>query len=223
MFRNSTRIFVLCCLPLSGVLLHSTPIISNGSLTGPVTNGAIPGPWTIVSGNPDTMDQNNNTGVPSLTNFVSTPAGPSPDGGTWVGLGRDGGRFVEEFAQLVSGFTPGSQYKVSWFAGNFGSGGYNGANSISLIIDNVLAGSGLVLSVDPAWAAQSVTFTAGKADLNVGFRLTSAVPSYLSIDGIGVAALPAGVPEPASGLLVAGALLGGFWMRRRAAVTKRVD
>jgi len=99
-------------LLVAGIAIGSSqaaPIVANGSLTGAITNGGVPPSWTLLSSSPDTMDQNNNVGVLGLTSFVAAPIGPSPDGGTWVGIGREGSGFVERFGQTISGFAVGSQ------------------------------------------------------------------------------------------------------------------
>jgi hypothetical protein len=108
---------------IASLIVQAAPIVANGSLTGPIANGGVPPSWTLLSGSPDTMDQNNNVGVPGSTQFVVAPSGPSPNGGTWVGIGREGNGFIERFGQSISGFTVGAQYIVSWYFGNFG---YNG-------------------------------------------------------------------------------------------------
>ena len=47
---------------LCSVQALAVPILTNGSLTGPITNGGVPSGWTTLAGSPDTMDENNNVG-----------------------------------------------------------------------------------------------------------------------------------------------------------------
>ena len=177
-------------------------LITNGSLTGPIDNDGVPSGWVIISGSPDTMDENNNVGTGAP--FGVAPSGPSPDGGTWVGFGRNGS-FIETFGQLVNGLTIGTQYDLSWYQGNFGAAigpGYTGPNAIEVLIDSSSAGSGSLLPLGPNWTTDSILFTATSTSHQIDFRLLNTTTSYLSIDGIAL------VPEPATlSLLVLGSLV----------------
>ena len=195
----------------------SAALITNGSLTGPIVNNGVPTGWTIFSGSPDTMDENNNVGTTGVP-FVVAPVGPSPDGGTWVGFGRDSDSLVESFGQTVAGLSVGTTYSLSWYAGNFGAivGScpfYCNANAIEVLIDGVSVGTGGVLSSDRTWIAESVLFTATAASHVLGFRLASATPSYLSIDGIALDVN--GAPEPGTLALLGLGLAGLAATRRR--------
>src|SRR5204862_2300352 len=70
---KSVKAAVLCGLVVSAGL-QAAPVLTNGSLTGPITNGGVPPGWTLLAGSPDTMDQNNNVGVSGLGQFVAAPA-----------------------------------------------------------------------------------------------------------------------------------------------------
>lgn len=125
---------------------NAAPILTNGSLTGPINNSSLPPGWSAVSPSPDTMDENNNLGLPFNT-FQATPS-PSPDGGTWVGMGADGVSIFESLGQTVSGFSIGTSYDVSWYHANFGHGfGFDGDNAIELLIDGVVMGGGPLLAL----------------------------------------------------------------------------
>ncbi len=107
------RLLRFAAIPALAVCLQAGPILTNGSLTGPIANASLPSGWDIFIGSPDTMDQNNNVGVTDLLSFIVAPGSPSPDGGTWVGFGRDpGSGFIEQFGQTLSGFTPGVEYSL---------------------------------------------------------------------------------------------------------------
>jgi hypothetical protein len=209
-------------LMLIGVLGYAShagavPILLNGSLTGPIANNGVPPGWTILLESPDTNDINHNVG--GSTPFGIPPIGPSPDGGTWVGLGVDSRvGFNESFGQTIGGFTVGESYLLSWYAGNFGAitgPGYTGPSAIEVLLDGSLIGSGAVLSLGRLWFPESLMFVATSTSHQLAFRLANAEPAYLSIDGI---QLTTAVPEPAS-LLLLGAGLGvigiGMWRRRK--------
>jgi hypothetical protein len=187
--------------------------VTNGSLTGPIANGGVPPGWTILQETPDTMDQNNNVGVVGGSGFAAVP-NPTPNGGTWVGMGRDV-VFTEVFGQTLSGLTPGQQYNISWYAGNFGyaPSGYINPNAIAARINGAIVGTGATLPVSSNWFSQSVVFTANSAIPSLSFELAAAAKSYMSIDGIAVTP----VPEPVTGtLLMAATCAFGASRRRRA-------
>ena len=209
-------------LPLIIVLgLLFTPVthgmVTNGSLTGPTGNGILPAGWTPTTGSPDTNDVNQPAAGVSP---VVSPSGPSPDGGTWVGVGRfDSFPFIEGFGQNLTGLSVGTTYELSWYAANFGAlfPTVFGVEPAAWIveIDGVSIGQGAVLDVGDQWFAQSLTFMATSTSGFLSFGTTPG-ENYLSIDGIALSVSE--IPIPAAVWLFGTALIGlvGFARRRKA-------
>ena len=109
-FKPLATAFLAAGFALAGTVAHAQ-LVTNGSLTGPISNGGVPPGWTVLQESPDTMDANNNVGVVGLLDFGAAP-NATPDGGTWVGFGSSTG-FTETFGQSVSGLTVGTVYKIS--------------------------------------------------------------------------------------------------------------
>ncbi len=210
--------FLIAGLAVAGVA-HAAPILVNGSLTGPIANGGVPAGWTALAGSPDTMDEGNNVGVGGLLGFVTAPAGPSPDGGTWVGFAHDGA-FVETFGQTIAGFTVGTEYTLTWYLGNFGFDGvappYGSPNGVEVLLDGASVGSSPIVASGSDWTEQSFSFIALAVIQEISFRPVSTDRSYISIDGIRLEdATPAPIPEPASLLLLGTGGLGVLTALRR--------
>lgn len=213
------HIALAALLATSSAAFAAQELVTNGSLTGPITNNGVPTGWTIFEGTPDIMDATDNVGLLNTLRFGATPT-LSADGGTWVGLGSYGS-YMERFGQTLSGLTVGQQYTVSWEAGNFGytygAINYLGSNAISVQLDGVTVGSGAQLDLGSNWAKQSLTFTAGAASQQLSFILASTTSkAYMSIDGISVKTAQA-VPEPATWALMGLGLFGVIAAARRKA------
>jgi hypothetical protein len=213
-FRAWAAALALTCLATAA----GAASISNGSLTGPIDNDGVPPGWTIQAGSPDTNDVANNVGTAALP-FGVAPTGPSPDGGTWVGIAADAtSGFIERFGQSVSAFSVGQSYTLSWYMGNFGEGsglGYTGANAIEVLLDGVSIGSGTTRAMGSSWFAESLMFTASAATHDIAFQPAGPARSYISIDGIALTS--AVIPLPAPALLLGSAVLCFAALRRRAA------
>lgn len=184
----------------------------NGSLTGSIANPGVPSGWTTISGSPDTMDETHNVGTSSAL-FQATPSASS-DGGTWVGLGRQGS-FIESFGQTISDFSIGEAYELSWEHSNFGYSSYDGANAIEVFLDGTSIGSGSLLNLGTVWALESVSFVATSLSHQISFALRDVAQSYHGIDGISLNAATSAVPVPAALFMFAPALLGFFGLRRK--------
>ena len=189
-------------------------VIANSSLTGPPTVSVAPPSWFEWQKTPDTVDASgpfNNTGVPWVL---------SPDGGTFVRAG--GSTFVnsEAIGQVVSGFTPGASYNVTFFQTNLGfehpsTGAWNGEDGYwELVIDGVSSDTASVLtkpttSTDPiVWSSDSMSFIAPGATVEIALVsrsvLASGLAAYMGIDNVQVHGSV--IPEPSS-LVSAGILL----------------
>lgn len=205
--KTAAMAVVLCVGSAAGAAT-----IVNGSLTGPLANAGVPTGWLVSSPSPDTNNVSAAAGIPG-SNYAIAPNN-SPDGGTWIGIARDGPGFVESFYQNVTDFVAGQSYTLSWSAGNFGfgAGGYTGLNAIELLLDGVGIGSGAVLGLNANWFQQSVNFTATATSHSVGFRLLNNTKSYMQIDGVGIVAA---VPIPASFFMLSLGLGGLASLRRR--------
>jgi hypothetical protein len=170
---------------------------------------------------PDTMDQNNNVGVLGQDEFIVAPSGSSPDGGTWVGIGREVTGFIERFGQTVVGFVPGTTYTIQWYMGNFGYSPsiffYNAPNSIEILVAGISVGTGPVLATGPDWFLQSLLFTATANTHDVAFQPGIAAKSYVSIDGIQIQE----IPEPRMTWIVGGVAFVALFVRYRRRITTR--
>lgn len=198
----------------------SANLLTNGSLTGRIAVNSVPFGWTITLNSPDTNDVSNNVG--GTTPFVTTPSGPSLDGGTWVGLGSDTFGFNEGFAQTVAGLTVGGSYDLSWYGGNFGANlgcpAYCNANAFEVFVNGTSVGNGGVINPGADWVTQSISFVAAAANATIEFRLRDREFAYLAIDGISLLASgDTPVPEPLSLGLFGLSLVGLSLARRRLA------
>ncbi|MFT5676846.1 MAG: hypothetical protein ACI808_002795 [Paraglaciecola sp.] len=174
-------IALLFCFSVSTA--NAIPIITNGSLTGTLSNGGVPTGWSILSPSPDTMDENSNLGFPGNNTFQTTPSA-SPDGGTWIGMASLP-NILESFGQLVTGFSIGLNYDLAWYHANFGHDfGFNQANAIQVLIDGNVVGNGAVLAIGTDWFNEMLSFTATSTSHQIEFRALNEDFAYQSIDGI---------------------------------------
>lgn len=233
--------FTLTALVLSASLIaplaHAAVIelVTNGSLQGDIDNAGLPNGWLDGVSNAsspstsDTMDETHNTGIAGF-GFGAT-ASPSPNGGTWVGIGRNFGVANESFYQVVSGFEAGKEYTISWYDANFGinhtyqSGTqvvYTGTNQVLATLTNgssIFSFTGSSRALGEDWFLNSFTFTPTLDNYTLSFSLNSPTKSYLSIDGISITTEVAAIPEPSTwGFLILGFLMISFELRRRSLI-----
>lgn len=216
MIIKTTTVAATAALALAATA-HGQTLV-NGSLTDTAAVSTPPAGWFAWSDTADTADAAgpfNNTGTPWTL---------SPDGGTFVRMGR-GASTMEGIGQVVSGFTIGQVYQVDFFATNLGfenavTAAWTGSDGyVEFFVDGVFEGSSSLLSkptlsTDPTvWSAHTVTFIATDTTLELAFaadRPGSAVEAaYMGVDGIRLSR----VPTPgAFGVLGVASLVAG---RRR--------
>ncbi len=222
--------------------LAQAELITNGALDGTaenagVANGNLSGwqvgprddPNNIFEANtPDIMDGTHNFGR-NITEFAAAPSDTVAHG-TWVGLTRQAGEKFESLGQVVSGFTTGQMYQLTWEEGNFGrfvsgsSFNYLGDNTIVAMLGNSLNSTQSVHLFDDGplranssdWVTRTYSFTATQAEYALSFNLKGTDRSYVSIDNVSITAVAA-VPEPQTwALMFAGLMLIGFEARKRS-------
>lgn len=214
----TVRLAALTAMLLVTATASAESLVVNGSLQGSLANAGVPTAWLTLEGTPDTLDASGNVGVSGSTSFgLGAGVRPvaSPDGGTWVGLARNGS-YIERFGQTLQGLSVGQTYTLSWYAGNFGVDDadpdfdYLGANAIEVLLDNTRLGQGGTLVLGQGWREQSLSFVATGSSQLLSFRLASTAQSYLSIDGIRLQAggVAPAVPEPGTWALLALGLAG---------------
>lgn len=235
--------FTLTALVLSvslvAPLAHAAVIelVTNGSLQGDINNAGLPNGWLDGASNSrspssaDTMDETHNTGLDDMT-FGATPS-ISPDGGTWVGIGRNGQLANENFYQNITGFEIGKVHTISWYDANFGINHafpapsttqivYTGTNQFLATLTNgssIFSFTGSSRALGEDWFLNSFTFTPTLDNYTLSFSLNSPTKSYLSIDGISITTEVAAIPEPSTwGFLILGLLMISFEIRRRSLI-----
>jgi len=189
----------VCAIVVAGLapMGFGVPVLTNGSLTGPVGAGIVPPGWAPASGTPDTCDASGpfNYGLPWVL---------SPDGGTFVRGGSNGVSTFETMSQVIGGFDVGVTYQIDFFQTNLGfvnAGVMTGAvGNWEFGIDGVVFDTSVPV-VRPAtisdlnvWTPDSVTFvaTVPSHTLTVGAALISGgTAAYMGIDGIRITEVPA--------------------------------
>ena len=196
-------------------------MITNGSMNGNPGIASAPTSWTIAQDTPDVVNANgpfNNTGQPWTS---------SPDGGTFARLNGVGDHRSEAISQVVSGYTPGEVYALSYSVTNLGfrvasSGAWGGFDGIVRFLINGVefATSSVVTkpatSTDPiVWITESRQFVAPSESFTLTLygETTAGLLeiAYTAIDGVDVTL----VPVPATMAPVAIGVLA--WSRRRRA------
>jgi gliding motility-associated-like protein len=206
------KLSACCALLLPVALLAQT--VNNGMFTGTTGNSVTPPGWNNVTGhNPganvgvapsvDVLDMS----FSSFSGVSTVQASPSPQGGTWTGLSsiEDQG-FAENEAieQTVTGFIPGQQYMITYFAANFGGGMFNDPGQVLAFLDgNQIANSPTLQLIPQFWVPVVNTFTATatshvlQIDV-IHFPTNGTIGGYYSVDDVRITPIDPGNPPVVS-------------------------
>ena len=186
-------------LGASGAAL-GVPIITNGSMTGPVASATVPPGWFLAQQTPDTCDGsgpfNNSDHLWAL----------SPDGGTFVRAGGPSAGTAEAPGQVITSFDIGATYEISFYQSNLAhvhptSGAYtNGTGQWEFYIDGGLVDASNPMDAPPTasdvnvWELDTITFTATASDHTLMIAanwLGGSTAAYMGIDGVRIREIPA--------------------------------
>ena len=225
-----TGILLVC---FSGTSLAIT-VLENAGFEDGSTGRSVSIPGWISIDTPDVIEAGglNDGGTPIQPDFIlGSGIGSSPDGGN-MALLRNAPFMgaVEEIQQEISGFTLGTNYRVSFYLANAGQEEFreglpnqdgNGRIEVSLFssvkqTDTVVfEGFG-----SQSWGLQSFDFVATAESSTLGLKAAgfpemggSSETARLAIDGVSVEVSP--VPLPASFVLLSSAFATLRFLKRR--------
>ncbi|ASS50232.1 MAG: hypothetical protein A3D31_11740 [Candidatus Fluviicola riflensis] len=172
--------------------------VVNGSFTDMTGNSVTPAGWSNVLGyNPGTNLGVNPTvdvldiNFTAFFNNAAVAVSPSPDGGTWTGISSIPPDFENEaIDQVVSGFTIGTVYQLSFYAANFGGTPFNDPGVVSAYINGTTVAVSPTLNlVANVWTTVTGTFVASATSMTVhvdAIHNTGNAGSggYYSVDGL---------------------------------------
>ena len=190
--------------------------VLNGSMTGDPTIGSPPPGWNSLNTDGDTVG-------PGGLGIWAPGISASPDGGTFLMVLDNGsGGSFDRCGQVISGFTVGQTYRVTFFCANGAldfSSPYNGPLTVEV---GMFGGSQATdtLAFDgfgqQKWYTRSFDFQANDVMTELTFRANSLQPgsgAAAAVDGVMLTV----VPSPGTfTLLAAGGVM--MWPRRRKSV-----
>lgn len=175
--------------------------VLNGSFTGTTGNSITPPSWNNVLG----YDPGTNLGVtPTVDvldinftayfNNAAVAVSPSPDGGTWTGISSIPPDFENEaIDQVVTGFTIGTQYQLSFYAANFGGTPFIDPGVVTAYVNGTAVAVSPTLNlVANVWTTVTGTFVASATSMTVHIDAIhntgdSGAGGYYSVDGLTIA------------------------------------
>ena len=171
--------------------------VTNGSMTGNPSIGTPPPGWGSASIDGDTIP-------PGGLNGWATGIAPSSDGGTFLAVLNNGpGSGFDDVQQIITGFTPGQTYTLSFEWANVGldaSASSNYANPG--FVRASIAGNEFETDEIPhegfgsqTWRTFSTTFVANGETQVLSFRGVSTIAGGYAagIDGVSIVPAPAAV------------------------------
>lgn len=199
--RSKIALFIAAFL--FGTAVSQAQTVTNGSFTGMTGNSVTPPGWTNVTGfNPgsglgswpsvDVLDIN----FTAYANNSGVAVSPSPDGGTWTGLSSIPPNIENEaIEQVVSGFTVGTTYELSFYAANFGGTPFIDPGVVTGYVNGTpVAVSPTLNLVANVWTYVSGTFVASATSMTVQIDVIhntgdSGVGGYYDVDGVTITPL----------------------------------
>ncbi len=195
---KSFKIALFMSCFLFGSVISQAQTVTNGSLTGVAGNSVTPPGWTNVRGyNPglgigapptvDLLDINFSGYIGSST----VTAAASPNGGTWTGISSIPPNIENEaIEQVVSGFTVGNTYQLSFYTANFGASPFDDPGVVTGYINGTPVAVSPTLNLVPSvWTHVSGTFIASATSMTVQLDAIhntgdAGTGGYYSVDGI---------------------------------------
>jgi gliding motility-associated-like protein len=175
--------------------------VVNGSFTDMTGNSVTPAGWTNVLGydpgqgigtwpSVDVLD----ISFSSYFGSSTVTAAPSPNGGTWTGISSLPPDYENEaIEQIVSGFTIGTTYQLSFYAANFGGSPFDDPGVVTAYVNGTAVAVSPTLNlVANVWTTVTGTFVASATSMTVHIDAIhntgdSGAGGYYSVDGLTIA------------------------------------